>query len=73
MAPAIIDAGPASGRRVTLETRKVSEKNSEPAIDPGHEEYQYLNLIRDILDHGEHRPDRQANSRGTVFDLYCFY
>ena len=23
-----------------------------------HEEYQYLNLIRDILDHGEHRPDR---------------
>lgn len=23
-----------------------------------HEEYQYLNLIRDILDYGEHRPDR---------------
>ena len=23
-----------------------------------HEEHQYLKLIRDILDHGEHRPDR---------------
>ena len=26
--------------------------------DSGHEEYQYLNLIRDILANGEHRPDR---------------
>lgn len=25
---------------------------------PIHEEYQYLNLIRNILEHGEHRPDR---------------
>ena len=23
-----------------------------------HEEYQYLDLVREILDHGEHRPDR---------------
>jgi thymidylate synthase len=25
-----------------------------------HEEYQYLDLIQDILDHGEFRPDRQV-------------
>lgn len=30
----------------------------EPPVDPNHEEYQYLKLIRDILDNGEHRPDR---------------
>lgn len=23
-----------------------------------HEEHQYLDLVRDILDNGEHRPDR---------------
>ena len=28
------------------------------AIDPNHEEFQYLNLIKDILRDGEHRPDR---------------
>jgi thymidylate synthase len=26
--------------------------------NPNHEEHQYLNLIRDILENGEHRPDR---------------
>lgn len=30
----------------------------EPPVDPNHEEFQYLKLIRDILDNGEHRPDR---------------
>ena len=25
-----------------------------------HEEYQYLDLIRNILDNGEHRPDRSG-------------
>lgn len=28
--------------------------------DPSHEEHQYLNLIREILAYGEHRPDRFA-------------
>ena len=31
---------------------------AEPPVDPNHEEFQYLNLIRDILKNGEHRPDR---------------
>ena len=34
----------------------------EPPVDPNHEEYQYLKLIRDILDNGEHRPDRYTPS-----------
>jgi len=25
---------------------------------PRHEEYQYLDLVREILENGEHRPDR---------------
>lgn len=58
MAPAIIEAGPASGPEVLLETKKVPEQNANSTIDPKHEEYQYLHLIRDILDQGEHRPDR---------------
>jgi hypothetical protein len=40
---------------------QVSLKQAEvvtPAKDTTHEEYQYLNLIREILDNGEHRPDR---------------
>lgn len=28
------------------------------SLDPNHEEYQYLNLIRKIIDEGEQRPDR---------------
>lgn len=29
-----------------------------PILVSQHEEYQYLDLIREILDNGEHRPDR---------------
>ena len=32
---------------------------NEP-VDLNHEEYQYLSLIRGILQNGEHRPDRYA-------------
>jgi hypothetical protein len=35
------------------------EPTREPKLTtPRHEEYQYLDLIRDILENGEHRPDR---------------
>lgn len=36
-------------------------ENTKPVVeqaDPNHEEFQYLNLIKDILRDGEHRPDR---------------
>jgi thymidylate synthase len=54
--------GPASGPKAALEVREISTENkngdSTTTISKNHEEYQYLNLIRDILAEGEHRPDR---------------
>ncbi|KAL8693032.1 MAG: hypothetical protein Q9218_002048 [Villophora microphyllina] len=35
--------------------------------DPGHEEHQYLNLIREILANGEHRPDRTGTGTLSLF------
>ncbi|KAM0275716.1 hypothetical protein ACHAQH_007476 [Verticillium albo-atrum] len=32
-----------------------------------HEEYQYLDLVRDILDNGEHRPDRTGTGTYSIF------
>ena len=69
MAPAIIEVGPASGPEVSLETKEVSVYGAETAIDPNHEEYQYLHLIRRILDQGEHRPDRYAASATVCDDI----
>ena len=38
---------------------KVAADNPEPA-QQRHEEHQYLDLVREILETGEHRPDRQV-------------
>jgi len=49
---------------------EVSLKQTEvvtPAIVTTHEEYQYLDLIRDILDNGEHRPDRTGTGTYSLF------
>lgn len=35
--------------------------------NPSHEEYQYLNLIQDILRDGEHRPDRTGTGTYSIF------
>ncbi|KAL1592249.1 Thymidylate synthase [Paraconiothyrium brasiliense] len=40
---------------------------SSTTSNPAHEEYQYLNLIRDILDNGEHRPDRTGTGTYSIF------
>lgn len=42
----------------------MSSADAAKQSSPPHEEYQYLNLIRDILREGEHRPDRTGT--GTL-------
>jgi len=51
MTPAIIGTDPIA----EAPAKKISEISTK---DVNHEEHQYLNLIRDILENGEHRPDR---------------
>ncbi|KAJ9635944.1 Thymidylate synthase [Coniosporium tulheliwenetii] len=66
MSPGAIEIGPASSPATTLE---VNQKQSlQPAsAPPSHEEHQYLNLIRSILQHGEHRPDRTGTGTYSIF------
>ncbi|KAB8349733.1 hypothetical protein FH972_023748 [Carpinus fangiana] len=69
MAPGTIEVGPASGPDVTLtpQAKSVAPPVPQDAHDPAHEEHQYLNLIRDILDSGEHRPDRTGTGTYSLF------
>lgn len=50
--------GPACGPDVSLEPQKTTTNSPVVRSKPQHEEYQYIDLIQDILDNGEHRPDR---------------
>jgi len=51
------EVGPASAPHVDLKPNATS--NGPPQrSQPEHEEYQYIDLIRQIIDTGEHRPDR---------------
>jgi thymidylate synthase len=47
-------------------TQQLLQPSTSPA-DRSHEEYQYLDLIRRILDHGEHRPDRTGTGTLSLF------
>ncbi|XP_014551610.1 hypothetical protein COCVIDRAFT_112428 [Bipolaris victoriae FI3] len=54
------------------ETRSQTQKDTEtqnpppPPSNPAHEEHQYLSLIRDILQNGEHRPDRTGTGTYAI-------
>jgi thymidylate synthase len=54
---ATTELGPASGPDVQLKPEE-TPTHKAPRQHASHEEYQYLDLIRDILEEGEHRPDR---------------
>lgn len=56
-----IAIGPASGPEVDLKVTETSKPSEIAKPRSSHEEHQYLDLIRDILDNGEHRPDRYVN------------
>jgi len=65
MAPSAVDVGPASGPNVELKVESTTTTTSSAPTTP-HEEYQYLNLIRDILENGEHRPDRTGTGTKSI-------
>ena len=62
MTPALTEAEAAPA--VVLADAPVAKQavanGSNPAAAPAkrHEEHQYLDLVREIMDSGEHRPDR---------------
>jgi len=62
MAPGAIELGSASGPATVLKPSQAPEQSTAIRENPQHEEYQYLDLIQDILDNGEHRPDRYSHS-----------
>ncbi|SLM40774.1 thymidylate synthase [Lasallia pustulata] len=47
--------------------KDVSTLKKQAPANPSHEEYQYLNLIQNILDNGEHRPDRTGTGTLSLF------
>ncbi|OJD15881.1 thymidylate synthase [Emergomyces pasteurianus Ep9510] len=44
-----------------------SSPSPSPPHNPAHEEHQYLNLIRSILETGEYRPDRTGTGTRSLF------
>jgi thymidylate synthase len=51
----------------TQSTTSISSVESNSSSTARHEEYQYLDLIRDILSSGEHRPDRTGTGTLSLF------
>ena len=58
MAPSVMLIEPLIAQYNMVEDNSALKKQTP--VNPSHEEHQYLNLIRNILDNGEHRPDRYA-------------
>lgn len=54
MASTTVAQDPTNGDIVIDEGTSEGSRKASPI----HEEHQYLDLIRNILEHGEHRPDR---------------
>ncbi|KAF2264094.1 thymidylate synthase-like protein [Lojkania enalia] len=63
--PVITPSQPSKSEK-TSSTESKPTSITTPSI-PSHEEYQYLNLIREILDNGEHRPDRTGTGTCSIF------
>lgn len=63
--PVIIPSNPSELRKETSTNGTAPPTTTMP--NPAHEEYQYLNLIKDILRDGEHRPDRTGTGTYSIF------
>lgn len=67
MAPSAVDMGPASDVHVETKPGPTTANGiSGQHTQKAHEEYQYLHLIRDILDNGETRPDRTGTGTRAI-------
>jgi thymidylate synthase len=62
MSPAAVETEAALGAAAVLPVA-----NSDSKSPKRHEEYQYLDLINEILEHGEHRPDRTGTGTYSIF------
>ena len=49
---------PRNGTDAAFNAEDAASQNLQPSPAKRHEEHQYLDLIRRILEDGEHRPDR---------------
>ncbi|OHF00526.1 thymidylate synthase [Colletotrichum orchidophilum] len=58
---------PAAVVSATMSFPDNSTKQNGAAPSKRHEEYQYLDLVREILDEGEHRPDRTGTGTYSIF------
>ncbi|KAJ1331687.1 thymidylate synthase [Microdochium nivale] len=57
-----------SGAAVPAEHHQtVQQTDSAQGSSKRHEEYQYLDLVQEILDNGEHRPDRTGTGTFSIF------
>ncbi|KAL2157140.1 hypothetical protein VTH06DRAFT_6428 [Thermothelomyces fergusii] len=52
---------------MTLSENNTSSEGPSAATQPRHEEHQYLDLVREILDHGELRRDRTGTGTYSIF------
>ncbi|KAF1843417.1 thymidylate synthase-like protein [Cucurbitaria berberidis CBS 394.84] len=71
MSPAAVDPviTPSSNTEAAKETTNGTTTPPTKTMsksNPAHEEHQYLNLIRDILQNGEHRPDRTGTGTYAI-------
>ena len=57
MAPSLLSPDVPAEETLPSIPKSISLPQSTPPLTP-HEEHQYLDLIRNILANGEHRPDR---------------
>ena len=56
----------ASGQAPVTPENLQSKHEKDKRKHADHEEYQYLDLVRDIIDYGEHRLDRYVETRSIL-------
>lgn len=65
MSPAAVNIGPAGHPAVIVKAEATTNIAPVTQSNPEHEEYQYLDLTREILENGEHRPDRLVGEKAS--------